>query len=1161
MGFLTRSSRRQLSTLIQRATSRVAGKLLEPLEDRRLYSTVPTLNVSGPSLVSEGSTYTLALSATGTNFTPIDHWTINWGDSNTTTFAGNPSTATHVYADGPGSAIITASATLTDNTVVPANLGGAASDNGTLDPSFNTTGTVAVNPGGTISFAKGVAVQSDGKIVEAGFTDGVAQIVRFNSDGSLDTTFAGTGKILSDFGVGFVAQAVSMQTVAGQEKILVAGNTGSHSALVRLNLDGSLDSTFGSGGIATFSITGGFFFNHDGVRGMTVMPDGRIVTAGVVFNINNGSSQDIALARFNPDGTLDTTFNPSGPTPGEATLDLGGNNDTALKVLLNPDNSIVVLAQGFTGAGFHSQLLRYTSAGTLDPAFGVGGISTITIGNQFSGEGLAVDAAGNILVSGNTFDPNVGATDAAVARFTPTGTPDATFGSGGVASWLLDFGNDDYSSVSVQSDGNILLGGNSTSFFINGGTGDNFVLARVTSTGAQDSTFGPPADRFGNVGVVRVDFFAGNDDSDALAFTNDGRAILAGAAFNAAGSSSQVALAQFGAAGTGSSPVTVNITNAPPTVSIAGLTATVNEGDSLALGANVTDPSPVDTAAGFTYAWSVAKDNVLYAQGTSSNFVFNPDDNGLYEIHVVVTDKDGGAADDTRDITVNNVAPNVTAVGAPATSPEATPISVSASAADPGPLDTAAGFTTTWSVTKNDSPFAGGTGLSATFTPDDNGTYVLTLSATDKDGATGSSVSTITVTNVAPTVSLTNVPTTGTEGTAISFTAGSSITDPSPVDTAAGFTTTWNVTKNGSPFAAGSGAAISFTPDDNGTYILTLSATDKDGGAGSASSTINVANVAPTITSVSIANSTAVRNQTINFVSTFTDPGTLDNPTAAWDFGDGNSAAGASASHVYTATGTYTVTLTVTDKDGGATSTTRQVTILGVTLAPDPADATKTALYIGGTAGNDNIVVNPGGGSGAGAQVIVNGVTLGVFNLTGHIIVYGGAGDDTIQLSGSLPYPSELFGGAGNDRIKGDNTSNIIVGGDGNDVLVGGTGRDLLIGGSGADQITGGSNDDILIASSTSYDTDSKSLETLMKEWTRTDATFSQRVLDLLYGGGLNGSTTINTSTVFSDASVDTLTGSSGDDLFVFNTNDDLTDFNATQDIGALDLSWIIVPF
>ncbi len=82
-----------------------------------------------------------------------------------------------------------------------------------------------------------------------------------------------------------------------------------------------------------------------------------------------------------------------------------------------------------------------------------------------------------------------------------------------------------------------------------------------------------------------------------------------------------------------------------------------------------------------------------------------------------------------------------------------------------------------------------------------------------------------------------------------------------------------------------------------------------------------------------------------------------------------------------------------------------------------------------------------------------------------------------------------------------------------------------------------------------------------MKEWTRTDACFADRVIHLLYGGGLNGSTTINTDTVFADSNADTLTGSSGDDVFVFNTNDDITDFNLKQDAGAVDLSWIIVPF
>src|SRR5204863_217550 len=107
---------------------------------------------------------------------------------------------------------------------------------------------------------------------------------------------------------------------------------------------------------------------------------------------------------------------------------------------------------------------------------------------------------------------------------------------------------------------------------------------------------------------------------------------------------------------------------------------------------------------------------------------------------------------------------------------------------------------------------------------------------------------TVTVTNVAPTVAITGAPATGPEGATISL--GSNVSDPSSADTTAGFSIAWSVTRDGSPFASGSAASFSFTPDDGGSYVVTLTATDKDGGQGSDSRTIAVPDVnhAPSFT-------------------------------------------------------------------------------------------------------------------------------------------------------------------------------------------------------------------------------------------------------------------------------------------------------------------------
>ena len=199
--------------------------------------------------------------------------------------------------------------------------------------------------------------------------------------------------------------------------------------------------------------------------------------------------------------------------------------------------------------------------------------------------------------------------------------------------------------------------------------------------------------------------------------------------------------------------------------------------------------------------------------------------------------------------------------------------------------------------------------------------YTVKVKATDPGGLFAVASSMVDVSNVAPTVAITGAPTSGPEGTAINL--GSNATDPSSADTSAGFTYAWSVTKNGNPYATGSAASFSFTPDDNGTYVVNLNATDKDSGTGSDSKTINVTNVAPTVNGSFSASSLScgANNATLNV--SFTDPGTVDTHSAVINWGDGNTQSLSSVtspfsvSHTYALVGTYTATVTVTDKDGG----------------------------------------------------------------------------------------------------------------------------------------------------------------------------------------------------------------------------------------------------
>ena len=213
----------------------------------------------------------------------------------------------------------------------------------------------------------------------------------------------------------------------------------------------------------------------------------------------------------------------------------------------------------------------------------------------------------------------------------------------------------------------------------------------------------------------------------------------------------------------------------------------------------------------------------------------------------------------------------------------------------------------------------------------------VTITADDGSGGTSTVSFAVTVNGAAPIASIAAPGSTAPEGTIVHLT-GSAVS-PSAADNAAGFTYGWSVTKNGAAYKSGTGAHWQFTPDDEGTFVVTMKATDDGGMSDTASVTVTGTNVWPTatITSVSATVPLVITPQeTINFAGTYSDPGALDTHTSRWNFGDASSssanhaASGSgslSASHAYGAPGTYHVTLTVTDDDGGVGVATATVVV------------------------------------------------------------------------------------------------------------------------------------------------------------------------------------------------------------------------------------------
>jgi hypothetical protein len=238
---------------------------------------------------------------------------------------------------------------------------------------------------------------------------------------------------------------------------------------------------------------------------------------------------------------------------------------------------------------------------------------------------------------------------------------------------------------------------------------------------------------------------------------------------------------------------------------------------------------------------------------------------------------------------------------------------------------------------------------------------------------------------------------------------------------------------------------------------------------------------------------------------------------------------GLQVEHVYPAEGTYTVRVRATDQEGGVSDiATHTLTINVLELQADPGDPTKTALVVGGTTGNDLILVTRENGT--SVNVRVNGTSYGSFSPTGHVIMYAQAGNDLVTVAPNVTRPVMLFGGDGNDALIGGGGSNVLVGGAGMDVLTGGNGRDILIGGANADALLGRGGEDIAITGSTVHDGDESALAAILAEWTRTDQTYEERVGHLRTGSGLNGSAVLTAATVTDDGATDIVSGGSGRD-------------------------------
>ena len=301
--------------------------------------------------------------------------------------------------------------------------------------------------------------------------------------------------------------------------------------------DGDLDPAFGIGGMVTTDI------NHstDIGNAVAIQTDGKLVVVGTTYQGNDFSTEDFVVTRYNPDGTLDSTFGRGG----KVKTDFPGLVAVPSSVVIQPDGRIVVAGGAyplFTFAG-NFVLVRYNRNGGLDKSFGTGGIVTTHFPEGSYAADVALQADGKIIAAGTVFvDFVIGDssdTDFALARYNSDGTADVTFGNGGQV--MTDFvgKEDDAFSILVQPDGKIVAVGSAN----DPATYYDFAAARYLGNGTLDTTFGAG-------GKVRTDFGDQNfDRAHSAALQPDGKIVAAGFAISQNGGVQNFAVARYTSAG------------------------------------------------------------------------------------------------------------------------------------------------------------------------------------------------------------------------------------------------------------------------------------------------------------------------------------------------------------------------------------------------------------------------------------------------------------------------------------------------------------------------------------------------------------------------------------------------------------------------------------
>jgi uncharacterized delta-60 repeat protein len=340
---------------------------------------------------------------------------------------------------------------------------------GSLDTTFGTAGFVNDHGhAGHSTYFHAVAVQPDGKIVVAGYfvepggcPGNRPWVVRYNSDGTRDTSFSDDGAAEWIFYCSGAGGAAVLYAIAirGDGKILVAGKAlmqagNNDFAVARLNSNGILDTTFNLDGLATYAIGNGNEEVHAILQSATTS---RAILVG--YSYSSGTSNDFALAAIGSSGLFDIGFG----SFGKVITDTGWD-DRAYAAAFQPDGKLIAAGMQSNGAtGVDFSLVRYNTNGSIDPTFGNGGFVKTAFGAYYDiAYGVKVQGDGKIVCAGTGRAWTDTSDNFAIARYNPSGSLDTLFSSDGKQTTDFNSNADAVGAVGIQADGKIVVAGSAS---------------------------------------------------------------------------------------------------------------------------------------------------------------------------------------------------------------------------------------------------------------------------------------------------------------------------------------------------------------------------------------------------------------------------------------------------------------------------------------------------------------------------------------------------------------------------------------------------------------------------------------------------------------------------------------------------------------------------